>query len=74
MTDKLRQILFMVLRNLASKRTWVLIIASIALWDGLINSSEWMILATIYLGDKVAAGLIAQKTGAIGGDDVIQEP
>jgi len=55
-------LIYTVGRNLSSKRTWVLVIGSVALWDGLITEASWMILAGAYLGDKIALGIIAQRS------------
>ena len=48
--------------NIISKRTWVFVIASIALWDSLITSPEWAVITGIYLADKVAGNLIHKRT------------
>lgn len=47
--------------NLVSKRTWVFFVASIALWESLITSPEWTIIAGAYLADQVAGNLISRK-------------
>ena len=61
--QKWGDLIWRIANNLASKRTWLVAIASVALWDGLIGEASWMVLATIYLSDKVAAGIIAQRVG-----------
>ncbi len=52
-----------VIVNLISKRTWVFVVASLALWESLITSPEWSIIAGIYLADKVAGNLLEKKQG-----------
>jgi hypothetical protein len=42
-----------VLENLASKRTWVFLIATVALFTKFITEWAWLPIATIYLGEKV---------------------